>query len=111
MRQKSKPEIYPHIDHLSNLLIHRQRSVEHYCGKQSVNRFISLYIISIYLTSIDSWITFKFIYVSKSILKFFNQKNVFRPSSDLSSNTSIHSHRSNIDIQLRQSDLNSSGNI
>jgi hypothetical protein len=34
MRQKSKPEMFPHVDHLSNLLIHRQRSVEHYCGKQ-----------------------------------------------------------------------------
>jgi hypothetical protein len=39
MRQKSKPEILPHIDHLSTLLIHRQRSVEHYCGKQRVNLF------------------------------------------------------------------------
>ncbi|CAF4787325.1 unnamed protein product, partial [Rotaria sp. Silwood2] len=34
MRQKSKPDMLPHVEHLSNLLIHRQRSVEHHCGKQ-----------------------------------------------------------------------------
>lgn len=34
MRQKSKPEMLPHIDHLSSLLVHRQRSVEQNCGKQ-----------------------------------------------------------------------------
>jgi len=27
----------PHIEHLTNLLIQRQRSVEHYCGKQPTN--------------------------------------------------------------------------
>jgi hypothetical protein len=39
MRQKSKPDMLPHIDHLSNILSHRQHSVEHYCGKQQVNHF------------------------------------------------------------------------
>ncbi|CAF1555136.1 unnamed protein product, partial [Adineta steineri] len=72
MRQKSKPDILPHIDHLSNLLIHRQRSVEHYCGKQQTHGL---------------------------------RLSIFIPSSDLSSNASIHSYRSNIDPQLRQSDL------
>jgi hypothetical protein len=47
MRQKSKPDMLPHIDHLSSLLIHRQRSVEHYCGKQQVNHSISIYIYSL----------------------------------------------------------------
>ena len=36
MRQKSKSEMLPHVDHLSSLLIQRQRSVEQYCGKQQV---------------------------------------------------------------------------
>ncbi|CAF0752403.1 unnamed protein product [Rotaria sp. Silwood1] len=72
MRQKSKPEMLPHVDHLSNLLIHRQRSVEHHCGKQQVQGF---------------------------------RLSIFVPSSDLSSNTSIHTHRSNTDLQSRQSDL------
>ncbi len=62
------------------------------------------------MNSKDTWITFKYIYVSSLIPMFVNRKYIlylFRPSSDLSSNTSIHSHRSNIDPQLRQSDLTS----
>jgi hypothetical protein len=44
MRQKSKPEMLPHVDHLSSLLIHRQRSVEHYCGKQTHGLRLSLFM-------------------------------------------------------------------
>ncbi|CAF1392432.1 unnamed protein product [Adineta ricciae] len=74
MRQKSKPEIIPHVDHLSSLLIYRQRSVEQYCGKQTNGLRLSLFI----------------------------------PSSDLSSNISLHSQRSNNDPQSRQSDISRS---
>jgi hypothetical protein len=47
MRLKSKPDILPHIDHLSNLLINRQRSVEHYCGKQQVDFLFNYFYIFI----------------------------------------------------------------
>lgn len=48
MRRKSKPEILPHVDHLSSLLIQRQRSVEQYCGKQQVN-FQMNYFMTIFI--------------------------------------------------------------
>ncbi|CAF3676261.1 unnamed protein product [Rotaria socialis] len=72
MRQKSKPEMLPHVDHLNNILIHRQRSVEQHCGKQQSH---GLHL------------------------------SIFVPSTDISANTSIQSHRSNAEIQSRQSDL------
>ncbi len=69
-----------------------------------------IFNINIYFNEIDKWITYKFIYVSKIKLKTKKKYiflYLFRPSSDLSSNTSIHSQRSNIDLQLRQTDLSS----
>ena len=66
MRQKSKGEILPHVDHLSHLLMQRQRSVEQYCGKQQVDGFVSDLTDASTRTFffVGSRIAFEYIYVS-----------------------------------------------
>jgi len=46
LRQKSKAEIQPHLDHLTQLFLQRQRSVEQHCGKQTQKLRLSLFIPS-----------------------------------------------------------------